>query len=54
MKIKKYERCCYNCKYNYNSKTKKHCPNMYKIGFDPCENFEFSALCKSFNLRRKK
>ena len=50
----KFEKCCYNCKHLYNSSTKKHCPNMYKVGFNPCENFEFSALCKSFNLKKRK
>ena len=47
MKKKKFEKCCYNCKHEYNRSTREFCPNMYKNGFNPCNKFEFSALCKS-------
>ena len=43
----KFEHCCDNCKHLYNTSTHKHCPNMYKDGFNPCNKFSFSSTCKS-------
>ena len=54
MNTSKQLKCCYKCKHLYNSSTKKHCPNMYKPGFNPCNIFEFAALYKSNNKNRKK
>lgn len=53
-KITKHAKCCYNCKHLYNSSTRKHCPNSFKIGCNPCDRFEFSALCKSWNTQKKR
>ena len=45
---------CYYCKYNYNIKKGKSCPNLYKIGYDPCDKFAWAASFKSFNHKKKK
>ncbi len=50
----KIERGCYYCKFNYNSTTHKHCPNIYKEGFNPCNKFEWHSIYKSYNSKKKK
>lgn len=40
-KKQKFERVCYNCKYNYK------CNDRFTKGVVCCSRFKFSALCKS-------
>ena len=40
-KKKKWERHCYNCKFEF------RCSERYKVKDHLCDNFEFSSLCKS-------
>lgn len=55
MKVSKTKQIkrCYNCKYRYNSSTRKYCPNTYKDGYNPCSKFKFDSFCKSFNFKRE-
>lgn len=42
---KKYERCCYNCKYRFGNKNRKPCDKKFSVKM--CEDFEFDAQLKS-------